>query len=135
MILFQENTQRDGKTEGRTDPISQDSSSYRQVSDKYNCSRLVFQNAKDIEHNIGLTKNHCITIIMQKINSVHILVLNISRCEGFEVLSIFDHAYSNNKITFSFRKSNLESCDQIGHTKTSFINLLIYITTKKNKAI
>ena len=29
---------------------------------------------KDIEHNVGLTKNYCITVTMQKISSIHKLI-------------------------------------------------------------
>ena len=42
MIQFQENTQTDGRTKGKTEPIPQDPPSYRKRSDKYNCGRLAF---------------------------------------------------------------------------------------------
>ena len=32
---------------------------------------------KDIEHNVSLTKNYCITVSMQKISSIHQLILTI----------------------------------------------------------
>ena len=44
MIQFQESTQTDIRREGMmTDPISQDLCSYRQGTNKYNCSRLTFK--------------------------------------------------------------------------------------------
>ena len=46
MIQFQENTQTDGRMEGRTDPISQDLSGYHRGSNKYNCSRLAFKSQR-----------------------------------------------------------------------------------------
>ena len=32
---------------------------------------------KDIEYDVGLTKNYCITVCMQKINSIHTLIQQI----------------------------------------------------------
>ena len=32
---------------------------------------------KDIEYNVGLTKNYCITVSMQKVSSIHKLILKI----------------------------------------------------------
>ena len=32
---------------------------------------------KDIEHNVGLTKNYCITVSIQKISSIHKLIQQI----------------------------------------------------------
>ena len=32
---------------------------------------------KDIEHNVSLTKNYCITVSMQKISSIHKLIQQI----------------------------------------------------------
>ena len=46
MIQFQENTRTDSRMEGRTDPISQDLSSYCRGSNKYNCSRLAFKSQR-----------------------------------------------------------------------------------------
>ena len=34
---------------------------------------------KDIEYNVGLTKNYCITVNMQKISSSHTLILKIQQ--------------------------------------------------------
>ena len=34
---------------------------------------------KDKEYNVGLTKNYCITVSMQKISSIHTLVLKIQQ--------------------------------------------------------
>ena len=33
---------------------------------------------KDIEYNVGLTKNYCITVSMQKISSIHKLIQQTS---------------------------------------------------------
>ena len=43
---------------------------------------------KDIEYNVGLTKNYCITVSMQKISSIHKLIQQIL---GFHELN--DHAH------------------------------------------
>ena len=43
---------------------------------------------KDIEYNVGLTKNYCITVSMQKISSIHKLILQIL---GYHELN--DHAH------------------------------------------
>ena len=32
---------------------------------------------KDIEYNVGLTKNYCITVSMQKISSIHELIQQV----------------------------------------------------------
>ena len=78
MIQFQENTQADGRkdkrTEGQTDPTLKDPSGYQQGSKKYNCSRLALK-VKGTEKDVGLTKNYCITTSMQKISSIHKLIL------------------------------------------------------------
>ena len=77
MIQFQENTQADGRKderpEGQTDPALKDPSGYQQGSKKYNCSRLALK-VKETE-DVGLTKNYCITTSMQKISSIHKLIL------------------------------------------------------------
>ena len=76
MIKFQENTQTDVKREEGTHPISQDSSSY--------CQRLTSTTAEDWhlkvknkKCDVGLTKNYCITVSMQKISSIHKLIQQI----------------------------------------------------------
>ena len=43
---------------------------------------------KDIEYNVGLTKNYCITVSMQKISSIHKL---IQQNLGYHELN--DHAH------------------------------------------
>ena len=57
----------------RTDPTLKDPSGYQQGSKKYNCSRLALK-VKETE-DVGLTKNYCITTSMQKISSIHKLIL------------------------------------------------------------
>ena len=37
---------------------------------------------KDIEYDVGLTKNYCITVSMQKISSIHAFILNIQQILG-----------------------------------------------------
>ena len=37
---------------------------------------------KDIEYNVGLTKNYCITVSMQKISSIHKLIQQTSGSHG-----------------------------------------------------
>ena len=73
MIESQENTQIDVRRQGLTDPISWDPSSY--------CLGLASKTAlnwhlivKDMEYNVDLTKNYCITVTMQKISSIHKLI-------------------------------------------------------------
>ena len=72
MTHFQENTQRDA----RTDPISQNPSSYCQGSNKYNCSKLAFK-SNDIKYDVGLTNYYCITVKMRKTSSIHKLIQQI----------------------------------------------------------
>ena len=38
---------------------------------------------KDTEYNVGLTKNDCITVSMQKISSIHKLILKTQQILGF----------------------------------------------------
>ena len=59
MIQFQENKPTDIRMEGRTDPISWKPSGY--TVDWH----LKF---KYIEYDVSLTKNYCLTVIMQKIS-------------------------------------------------------------------
>ena len=51
--------------------------------------------AKDIEYNVGLTKNYCITVSMQKISSIHKLIQQILGSHELTML-IFDQAHSKN---------------------------------------
>ena len=37
---------------------------------------------KDIEYDVGLTKNYCITVSKQKIRSIHTLILKIQQILG-----------------------------------------------------
>ena len=46
MIQSQENTKTDGRTEGWSDPISQDHSGHCQESYKYKCSRMTFKSQR-----------------------------------------------------------------------------------------
>ena len=67
---FQKNTRTDNTLEGWTDPVTQDRSRYCQRLNKHNCSILGVE-AKDIEYDVGLTKNCYITVSMQKLSSIH----------------------------------------------------------------
>ena len=75
------NTESDVRQEGWPEHISQAPSSYRQVSNKYSCTRLRFK-IQDIEYDVGLTKDYCITSkkkncsihkLTQKILATHVL--------------------------------------------------------------
>ena len=46
---------------------------------------------KDIEYDVGLTKNYCITVIMQKISSIHKLILKIQQVLGSHELNGHAH--------------------------------------------
>ena len=50
-------------------------------SNKYNCSRLTFK-SQSLDYNVGLIKNYCITVSMQKISSIHKLILKIQQILG-----------------------------------------------------
>ena len=48
---------------------------------------------KDIEYNVGLTKNYCITVSMQNISSIHKLIQQILRPHELNDRAIFDQAH------------------------------------------
>ena len=60
--------------------------SYHYGSNKYNCSRLTFET-----YDVGLTKNYCMTVSMQKISSIHKLILMIHQILGSHKLSGHAH--------------------------------------------
>ena len=91
---------------------------------------------KDIEHNVGLTKNCCIKVSMQKISSIHKLIQQIIRShelnghahlvitstqKSLKLLLAFLNLHQHAKIS-SFHQfileiqSILESFNQAGHT-------------------
>ena len=89
---------------------------------------------KDIEYDVGLTKNYCIIVSIQKISSIHTLILKIQQILGSHELNKWPHLFltmlsqksaekllaslnwtSTQKIS-SFHQFIPESCDQIGHT-------------------
>ena len=80
MISFQENTQ----TKGWADAIS-----YRTIPATARGSAAVDWHfkIKDIEHDVVLTKNICITASMQKINSIHKLILKIQLILRYHILN------------------------------------------------
>ena len=50
---------------------------------------------KDIEYDVGLTKNNCITVSMQKLSSIHILILMIQQILGSHELSHLKYIFIN----------------------------------------
>ena len=74
MTQFQENSPTDSKMEGQTDPI------YRTLPattrGPTNTTAVDWHlKVKGIEYNVDLTKIYCITVRLQKINSIHKLAL------------------------------------------------------------
>ena len=86
---------------------------------------------KDTEYNVGLTKNYCITVSMEKSSSIHKLIWqvlgshelngNAQTQKSLKLLLAFLNLHQHAKIS-SFHQfileiqSILESCDQTGHT-------------------
>ena len=76
---------------------------------------------KDKEYNVGLTKNYCITVSMQKISSIHTLVLKIQQIWGSYELNKWAHPFfttpsTANKYYFSVghhEQKNKKSTSQI----------------------
>ena len=48
---------------------------------------------KYIEYNVGVTKNYCITVSMQKISSIHTLILKIQQIWGSHELNKWSHPF------------------------------------------
>ena len=62
---------------------------------------------KDIQYNAGLTKNYCITVIMQKISSIDKKILKIQQIlRSHEIATLISNHKQPKiiKITFSFSK-------------------------------
>ena len=77
MIQFQENAWRDSKTEERTLFHRILPATTRGLA---NTTAVDWHlKVKNIEYNDGLTKNCCITFSMQKITSIHTLILKIQQ--------------------------------------------------------
>ena len=76
LIQFQKNTRTDGRTLfHRTLPAT--------ASGSTNTTAVDWQlKVKDKEHDVDLTKNHCITGSMQKISSIHKLIFKILQILG-----------------------------------------------------
>ena len=100
MIQFQEITRTECSTEGRQTLF------YRTIPANAGgptSTTAVEQHlkVKDIEYDIGITKNYCMTVSMQKISSIHKLILKIQQILGPHELN--DHAKPQiTEITFSF---------------------------------
>ena len=91
---------------------------------------------KDTEYNVGLTKNYCITVSMEKSSSIHKLIWqvleshelngNAQTQKSLKLLLAFLNLHQHAKIS-SFHQfileiqSILESCDQTGHTHPKFL--------------
>ena len=73
--------------EGWTDPVLQDPSSFRQGLTSTTAVDWHLK-AKNKKCNVGLIKNYCITVSMQKINSIHKLIQQIL---GSHELNEHDH--------------------------------------------
>ena len=122
MIQFQENTRTDGRTEGWTDPTLQDPSSYYRGSTNVVDWHL---KVKDIEYNVSLTKNCCVThhsLQAKKLSSIHKLIFKIQQILGFNemVVPIFDQAHPKIiEINFSCPKYTPM------HAKISFSHVFI----------
>ena len=67
MIQFQEKTTTDSRTEGRRDPIYTILPATTGGPTSTNAVDLRLK-VKDIEDNVGLTKQYCVTVSMQKIS-------------------------------------------------------------------
>ena len=48
---------------------------------------------KDIEYDVGLTKNYCIIVSIQKISSIHTLILKIQQILGSHELNKWSHLF------------------------------------------
>ena len=95
-IKFQENTQIDVRREGWTNPISWDLSSYYQGANKYNCSRLALFKSQNKKCDVGLIKNYCITVSMQKIVQSINLFSRFQGLKNYMTAPIFDQAHPKN---------------------------------------
>ena len=64
---------------------------------------------KDKEYGVGLTKNYCITVSMQKISSIHTLILKGCVCYILLVcfLSLKESTYETRKNVFYFTSKAL----------------------------
>ena len=62
--------------QGWTDPISWDNSSYCQGSSNETAINWHLK-VKNIEYNVGLTNNYCITVSMKKVSSIHKFIQEI----------------------------------------------------------
>ena len=72
MIQFQENTQFSEAKDGQT--------LFHRVFPGGLTSKIAVDwhlKVKDIEYDVGLTKNYCVTVSMQKISSIHKLIQQI----------------------------------------------------------
>ena len=93
MIQFKGNTETDGRREEWTDAISQDPFSYHQGSNKYNSADWHLKVKDKEEYDICPTKNYCITVSMQKINSIHTLIQQILGSHELMAMPISDHTH------------------------------------------
>ena len=88
MTQFHENTQRESRMEGQTDPI------HRNFPVTTGCSTSatavdLHLKVKNIKYDVdvSLTRNYCIAVSMQKISLIHKLILNMQQILGFHELN------------------------------------------------
>ena len=80
---------------------------------------------KDIEYNVGLTKNYCITVSMKKLISIHKLILKMQQILGSHELNdhapFSDHAHPKFiQLTVSFPEF-APACKKLVHSIYSFL--------------
>ena len=78
---------------------------------------------KDIEYNVSLTKNYCITVSMQKIDSIQKLIFKIQQILGSDELNghaHFDHAHPQ-IIEIAFSSPECATCKKSVRSIYSFL--------------
>ena len=90
MIQFQKNTQADSRTECRQTVFHM---TLPATAGFLTSTTAVgwYLKVKDIEYDVGLTKNNCITVSMQRLSSVLILILMIQQNLGSNELNGHAH--------------------------------------------
>ena len=131
MIRFQETSQIDGSIEGQKNG-QKDVQTYfigptHPATTKGPPSTTAvnwYLKVKNIEYNVGPTKNYCITVSMQNICSIHQLILKIQQILESHELNrhpFFDHARPKViKRTFSFSEFK-PACKKSVHSICSFL--------------
>ena len=89
MIQFQENNPTESRMEGRTDPFMVPFQLLLRVQQVQLQQTSIKKS--DIEQNVGLTKNCCLTVIMQK-NQLNSQIHSLDKA-GFRVSELNGHAH------------------------------------------